>query len=386
MAYLDYNATTPVDDRVVESMMPIFDEQFGNPSSVGHNTGRMADGLVESARGLVGLAVGMRAPDVIFTSGATEANNLAFAGLRRGLGRPIRMLVGATEHKSVLQACHALEEDGSTLNMIPVRSDGPIDLSALDNALTDNTDVVSVMAANSETGVVNPVREAARLAHGHGVLFHCDATQAIGRIPFDAREMGIDMVTLSSHKIYGPKGAGALVATREARKRLAAVMHGGGQERDLRSGTPNVPAIVGFGMACGIATREGLRDAARQRELRDGFETELRSTVPGVTINGSDAERLPNTSSVRIAGALADAIIIRATGIEISTGSACSSSTMEPSHVLTAMGLDRDAADESIRVSIGRPTTKQDMDVAISEIANAAQSVRKATSIQGVVT
>ena len=386
MAYLDYNATTPVDDRVVESMMPIFDEQFGNPSSVGHNTGRMADGLVESARGLVGLAVGMRAPDVIFTSGATEANNLAFAGLRRGLGRPIKMLVGATEHKSVLQTCRALKEDGSTLNIIPVRSDGPIDLTSLNNALTDDTDVVSVMAANSETGVINPVREAARLAHEHGALLHCDATQAIGRIQFDAEEMGIDMVTLSSHKIYGPKGCGALVATRQARKSLAAIMHGGGQERDLRSGTPNVPAIVGFGMACGIATREGLRDAARQRELRNGFERELKSAVPGVTINGSDAERLPNTSSVRIAGALADAVIIRATGIEISTGSACSSSTMEPSHVLIAMGLDRDAADESIRVSIGRPTTKQDMDMAISEIANAVQSVRMATSVQGAAT
>ena len=386
MAYLDYNSTTPVDSRIIEIMVPIFNERFGNPSNVGHGTGRAAGSLLENARRLVGQAVGMRAPDVIFTSGATEANNLAFAGLRRGLGRPIRMLVGATEHKSVLQTCRALEEDGSTLNMIPVRSDGPIDLDALDDAMTDDTDIVSVMAANSETGVINPVKEAARLAHGHGALFHCDATQAIGRIPFDAREMGIDMATLSSHKIYGPKGAGTLVATREARKRLTAVMHGGGQERDLRSGTPNVPAIVGFGMACGIATREGLRDTARQRELRDGFERELKSTVPGVTINGSDAERLPNTSSVRIAGAIADAVIIRATGIEISTGSACSSNTMEPSHVLTAMGLDRDAADESIRVSIGRPTTKQDMDVAISEIANAAQSVRKATSMQGVVT
>ena len=349
---------------------------------MGHETGRTAEGLVEDARRLVGQAVGMRAPDVIFTSGATEANNLAFAGLRRGLGRPIRMLVGATEHKSVLQTCRALEEDGSTLNMIPVRSDGPIDLDALDDAMTDDTDIVSVMAANSETGVVNPVREVARLSHEHGALFHCDATQAIGRIPFDAEEMGIDMATLSSHKIYGPKGAGALVATREARKRLAAVMHGGGQERDLRSGTHNVPAIVGFGMACGIATREGLRDAARQRELRDGFEMELKSAVPGVTINGSGTERLPNTSSVRIAGALADAVIIRAAGIEISTGSACSSSTMEPSHVLTAMGLDRDAADESIRVSIGRPTTKHDMDLAVQEIAKAVGFVRKVNRTQ----
>ena len=206
MAYLDYNSTTPVDSRIVEIMVPIFNERFGNPSSVGHVTGRTAGSLLENARRLVGQAVGMKAPDVIFTSGATEANNLAFMGLRRGHGRPIRMLVGATEHKSVLQTCRALEEDGSTLNIIPVRSDGPIDLDALDDAMTDDTDIVSVMAANSETGVVNPVREAARLAHGYGALFHCDATQAIGRIPFDAREMGIDMATLSSHKIYGPKG------------------------------------------------------------------------------------------------------------------------------------------------------------------------------------
>ena len=377
MAYLDYNSTTPVDSRVVEIMIPIFDERFGNPSSVGHTTGRTAGGLVEDARSLVGLAVGMRAPDVIFTSGATEANNLAFAGLRRGLGRPIKMLVGATEHKSVLQTCRALEEDGSTLDIMPVRSDGPIDLSALDNALTDDTDVVSVMAANSETGVINSVAEAARLSREHGALFHCDATQAIGRIPFDAREMGIDMVTLSSHKIYGPKGAGALVATREARKRLAAVMHGGGQERDLRSGTPNVPAIVGFGMACGIATSEGLRDAARQRELRDGFERELKSAVPGVTINGRGTKRLPNTSSIRIVGALADAVMLRADKIEISTGSACSSNTIEPSHVLTAMGMGRDTADETIRISIGRPTTRQDMDLAVQEIAKAVGFVRK---------
>ena len=233
------------------------------------------------------------------------------------------------------------------------------------------------MAANSETGVINPVREAARLAHGHGALFHCDATQAIGRIPFDAREMGIDMATLSSHKIYGPKGAGALVATREARKKLAAVMHGGGQERDLRSGTPNVPAIVGFGMACGIATRERLRDAARQRDLRDDFERALKSSISGIIINGRNAERLPNTSSIRIIGALADAVMLRADKIEISTGSACSSNTIEPSHVLTAMGMDRDAADETIRVSIGRQTTKHDMDLAVKEIVKAVGFVRK---------
>ena len=376
MAYLDYNSTTPVDSRIVEIIIPIFNERFGNPSSMGHVTGRTAGGLVEDARRLVGQAVGMRAPDVIFTSGATEANNLAFAGLRRGLSRPIRMLVGATEHKSVLQTCRALEEDGSTLNIIPVRSDGPIDLDALGDALTDDTDVVSVMAANSETGVINPVREAARLAHGHGSLFHCDATQAIGRIPFDAREIGIDMVTLSSHKIYGPKGAGALVATREARKRLAAVMHGGGQERDLRSGTLNVPAIVGFGEACRIALGDGIADSSRQRSLRDRFEKLLMDIIPDVSVNGAGAERLPNTSNVRIRGALADAVITRLRSVEVSTGSACSSSTMEPSHVLVAMGLDRTAADESIRVSAGRYTTADDVELAASEIALAVEAVR----------
>ena len=376
MAYLDYNSTTPVDGRIVEIMVPIFDERFGNPSSVGHETGRAAGGLVEDARSLVGQTVGMRAPDVIFTSGATEANNFAFAGLRRGLGRPIKMLVGATEHKSVLQTCRALEEDGSALNIIPVSNDGPIDLSALDNALTDDTDVVSVMAANSETGVINPVAEAAKLSREHGALFHCDATQAIGRIPFDAREMGIDMATLSSHKIYGPKGCGALVAIRQARKSLAAVMHGGGQEMDLRSGTLNVPAIVGFGEACRIALDEGLADSPRQRSLRDEFERRLTGMIPDVSVNGAEAERLPNTSNVRIHGALADAIITRLHTVEVSTGSACSSSTMEPSHVLVAMGLGRIAADESIRVSIGRQTTEDDMKLAVSEIAQAVEAVR----------
>ena len=376
MAYLDYNSTTPVDSRIVEIMVPILNERFGNPSSVGHETGRAAGGLVEDARSLVGLAVGMRAPDVIFTSGATEANNFAFAGLRRGLGRPIKMLVGATEHKSVLQTCRALEEDGSTLDIMPVRSDGSIDLSALDNALTDDTDVVSVMAANSETGVINPVAEAAKLSREHGALFHCDATQAIGRIPFDAREMGIDMVTFSSHKIYGPKGCGALVAIRQARKSLAAVMHGGGQERDLRSGTLNVPAIVGFGEACRIALDEGLADSPRQRSLRDEFERRLTGMIPDVSVNGAEAERLPNTSNVRIHGALADAIITRLHTVEVSTGSACSSSTMEPSHVLVAMGLGRIAADESIRVSIGRQTTEDDMKLAVSEIAQAVEAIR----------
>ena len=377
MAYLDYNATTPADGRVIDAMMPLFAKNFGNPSSVHHGPGRAAARIMEEARGKVADAVGMKAPDVIFTSGATEANNLALIGMQKGAGRPIRVLAGATEHKSVIQTCRMLQEEGSSFATIPVFRNGTLDLVALEDMMSDAIDVVSVMAANSETGVINPVERAADIVHRHGAVLHCDATQAMGRIPFDAGGMGIDMVTLSSHKIYGPKGCGALVATREARRRMAAILHGGGQERDLRSGTPNVPAIAGFGEACSIAATEGLADAGRQRGLRDMFEANLVIAVPDVSVNGLGAARLPNTSNVRIRGALADAILTRVSSA-MSTGSACASGTMEPSHVLVAMGLDREAAGESIRVSVGRDTGERDIDMAVSELAKAVSFVRSA--------
>lgn len=377
MVYLDYNATTPVDNRVMDMMMPLFAEDFGNPSS-SHESGRVAAQVVEEARRKVADAVGMGASDVIFTSGATEANNLAITGLQRGLGRNISILAGATEHKSVLQTCVSLCDDGSKFSTVPVNSDGIIDITSLESIMDDNNniDVVSVMAANSETGVVHPLKEVASIVHRHNALFHCDATQAIGKIPFDAYEIGADMVTLSSHKIYGPKGCGALVATREARKHITPILHGGGQERDIRSGTLNVPAIAGFGEACRIAMTDGLSDAPRQRLLRDRFEHLISNTIPDTSINGAEAERIPNTSNIRLQGALADAIINRIPSIEISTGSACSSNIMEPSHVLIAMGLDRAAADESIRVSVGRNTTITDIELAISEIAGATKAIR----------
>ena len=375
MAYLDCNATTPVDGRVLKAMMPLFADDFGNPSS-SHASGRAAAEVVEEARRKVADSVGMRQSDVIFTSGATEANNLALCGLRRGIGRRIGVAAGATEHKSVLQACAALAEDGSEFSIIPVRSDGTINLDAMEPMLGDDTDIVSVMAANSETGVIHPVEEAAKMAHDHGALLHCDATQAMGKIPFDGSGIGADMVTLSSHKIYGPKGCGALVATREARRRISPIIYGGGQERDMRSGTLNVPAIAGFGEACRIAITDGLADTPRQRRLRDEFERRLLKGVPDISVNGHPADRLPNTSNVRIRGALADAVMARMPSVEISTGSACSSSTMEPSHVLVAMGLDRTAADESIRVSVGRGTTTPDIEAAITEIAGAVRAVR----------
>lgn len=377
MAYLDYNATTPVDSRVMDVMMPLFVEGFGNPSS-SHESGRVAAQVVEEARRKVASAVGMGTSDVVFTSGATEANNLALTGLQKGLGRAVSILAGATEHKSVLQTCVSLYNDGSKFSTVPVHPDGTIDLDSMESIMDDcnDVDVVSVMAANSETGVIHPVKEVAKVAHKHDALFHCDATQAIGKIPFDGDEIGADMVTLSSHKIYGPKGCGALVATRDARRRIAAILHGGGQEKDMRSGTLNVPAIAGFGEACRITITDGLVDAPRQRFLRDEFERIMSIVIPHTSINGAGAERIPNTSNIRLKGALADAVISRVPSIEISTGSACSSNIMEPSHVLIAMGLDRTAADESIRVSVGRNTTMTDIESAISEIVVAVKSIR----------
>lgn len=375
MAYLDYNATTPVDERVFRVMAPLFTEDFGNPSS-NHVSGRAAAEVVEAARRKVASSVGMHPSDVIFTSGATEANNLALQGLRRGIGRHIKVVAGATEHKSVLQTCTGLAEDGSEFSIIPVNSDGTVDLGKMESIIDDGTDVVSVMAANSETGVIHPMEEVAKMAHEHDALFHCDATQAIGKIPFDGDRTGADMVTLSSHKIYGPKGCGALVATKHARRRIGAILHGGGQERELRSGTLNVPAIAGFGEACSIAVTDGLADAPRQRHLRDEFESRLAHLIPDTSVNGAAAKRIPNTSNVRMRGALADAVMTRLASTEISTGSACSSSTIEPSHVLVAMGLGRAAADESIRVSVGRSTITADIKHAVSEIVRTVETIR----------
>ena len=371
MAYLDYNSTTPPDERVLRA---INDAQnvFGNPSS-NHSTGGAAANLVEESRRSVAGAVGMSENDVIFTSGATEANNLALAGLAAG-GR-LRMLVGATEHESVMQACRALERVGHGCEIVPVNGDGMVDLGMLESMLSKGVDVVSLMAANSETGVIHPWDEIVALATKHGALFHCDATQAVGKVPFDAGQSGIDMVTLSSHKIYGPKGVGALVATRHARKKIGAIIHGGGQEKNLRSGTPNVQGIAGFGAACRLVP-ECLGDSKRQEKLRDKFEKDLAGAAPGVSVNGAGAARLPNTSNVRMKGVLSDALVSRLPTVEISTGSACSSDNPMPSRVLLAMGLDDAAASESFRISLGRQTTQSDVEAAVTEIAYTSSEIR----------
>jgi len=381
MIYLDYNATTPVDPRVLDAMIPTFTENFGNPSSTTHDTGMQAGDLVDDARDSVAAVIGMNMSDVIFTSGATEANNMVFRWMDED-DYEHRVLVGATEHKSVMESSMHMREFGVDVRKIPVLPNGTLNMRELDRLLTEgHTSMISVMAANSETGVIHPIKEVAEIANELGIILHCDATQAIGRIPFDATELGVDIVTFSGHKIYGPKGCGALVATREARRMLGSFIRGGGQENGMRSGTLNVPGIVGFGKACAMILEEKLSDIPRQKALRDDFERKITATIPDITINGMNAKRLPNTSNIRIAGAMADAVIVNARNIEMATGSACSSNTMEPSHVLTAMGLDRTAADECIRISIGRQTTRDDIDVAVSEISQAAQFVRQMESV-----
>lgn len=381
--YLDYNASTPVDPRVVDAMLPWMSDRFGNPASAGHAAGRQARHAVDEARGQVAGLVGMNRPDVVFTSGATEANNLVVRGLYPGSGDGVsmHMLAGATEHKSVLEAGRFIEEEylsGSVLGIIPVLGDGTLDLGALESELSrsEKVDVVSVMAANSETGVIHPVREAAEIAHAHGTILHCDATQAVGRVPFDAGEMGADMVTISAHKMYGPKGCGALVATRDARRQLVAVLRGGGHEDGLRSGTLNVPGIVGFGEACRIAADEGITDAPRQEGLRGRFEEALADKVTDVEFNGAGAPRLPNTSNVRVPGAMAEMVLANVRRVQIATGSACTSAAVEPSHVLLAMGLGREEAGECVRVSFGRPSTEEDAEAAADDIAAAAGFIR----------
>ena len=320
--YLDYNATTPVAESVVEEMEPAFRSEFGNPSS-SHGSGREAARLVDDARGRVAGAVGMRQSDVVFTSGATEANNIVFASLGLDPGRRHRVLYCPTDHKSVIGPCAALGQFGLDAEPLPVGADGLVDMGELDSLLDDSVDLVSVGAANSETGVLQPLAKISEAARRHGALLHSDATQAVGKTPFNASAAGVDIATLSAHKIYGPKGCGALVASREARRMLRAHTHGGGQEGGVRSGTLNVPGIVGMGAACGRAVLEMLAKAGEHESMRDRLEGRLASELGGVSVNGAGAPRLPNTSSVRIEGAIADAVAVNARRIEISTGSAC---------------------------------------------------------------
>ena len=374
--YLDYNGSSPLDPRVGKAMWPALAERYGNASST-HRFGRRQAAAVEDARTRVASLVGGRPRHVIFTAGATEANNLALCGIVAG--RPAdrgRILVSAVEHASVRETARWLSDQSlAEVDAIPVTSGGAVDLDALDALLAEDVLLVSVMAANSETGVLNPVVEIAERVHAAGVLFHCDATQYAGRLPFNLSDIGADLVSLSSHKICGPSGVGALVAAKSS-GRLRPITHGGGHERGLRSGSLNVAGIVGFGAAAEIAVEERTQETNRIRPLRDRLVAKLKRGLSGVEENGDIDCRLPNTANIRFAGADAEAVVTNMDPVAVSTGSACSAGAIEPSAVLLAMGLLREAAFESVRFSLGRFTTAEEIEVAAQKTIAAVEYVR----------
>ena len=378
--YLDYNGSAPLDPRVAEIMVPALTKGAGNASST-HRFGRRQAAVVDEAREHVAAMVGGLPSNVVFTAGATEANNLALRGAVEGASadRP-RILISAVEHASVHRTARWLDEQGlAKLDFVPVTGGGFVDLQALEAHVDTGVLLVSVMAANSETGVLNPVAEIAERVHTAGTLFHCDATQAVGRLPFDLEHAGVDLVSVSSHKICGPTGVGALVGTRHGLRRLRPLIHGGGHERGLRSGSLNVAGIVGFGAAARIATEERTFEAIRVAELRDRLTAGLKSRLSGAHDVGDVTRRLPNTANVRFENADAEAVLANMDPVAASTGSACSSGSIEPSEVLLAMGIPREAAFESIRFSMGRFTTREEVDHAVESAAAAVEYVRTMT-------
>ena len=359
--YMDYHASTPVDPRALEAMLPYFTVHFGNAASRTHAFGWKADDAVEAARRQVAALIGASAKEIIFTSGATESNNLAIKGVAHAL-RPKgqHIITVCTEHKAVLDSCKHLQKDGYEITCLPVDRDGLIDPDDLRHAITDRTVLISMMAANNEIGVLQPVREVGLIARERGVVFHCDAVQAVGKVPFDVNEIAVDLVSMTAHKMYGPKGAGALYVRKQDRKlELEPLMDGGGHERGLRSGTLNVPGIVGFGKAAEIARQDMDAESRRLRALRDRLLDALRARVPDLHVNGSMEHRLPNNLNVSFSGVAGEALLVGIGDICVSAGSACSSGSEEPPYVLKALGLDPDLARASIRFGLGRYTTEE---------------------------
>ena len=377
--YLDFNATTPVDPRVVEAMLPCFSEHFGNPSSKTHAWGWAAAALVEKARQQVARGLGAEPEEIIFTSGATEANNLAIKGVARvSTTRTPRIVTCTTEHPAVLDACRQLAREGVEVVELPVDEYGLIDRQRFDEAITAPTVLVSVMLANNETGTLQPLVEIAALCRERGVLLHTDATQAIGKLPVNVNALGVDLLSLSGHKLYGPKGVGALYVRRHRpRVRLAPLQDGGGQEQGIRSGTLNVPGIVGLGRAIELRQQEMESDMPRLQGLRDRLERELSAQLADVQINGHPVERLPNTSNLAFAGVDGAALFVGLKEIAVSSGSACSSADPSPSHVLLALGRSRELANASLRFSLGVPTTADEITIAVAAV------VREVTRLRG---
>ena len=385
--YMDYHATTPVDPRVVEAMVPFFTQHFGNPASRNHAFGWEAEEAVDEARKSVADLIGASAKEVIFTSGATEANNLAIKGVAemyREKGNHVITCV--TEHKAVIDTCKKLEKQGGRVTYLPVQKDGRIDLDQLRDAITDKTVLITIMAANNEIGVLQPIAEIGAIAKEKGVIFHTDAVQAAGKVPFDVNQAKVDLVSISAHKMYGPKGVGALyVRRRNPRVLLAEQINGGGHERGMRSGTLNVTGIVGFGKAAAIAKAEMATESERLRGLRDKLNAALHAKLDEIFINGSMEHRLPHNLNISFAYVEGESLLMGINDVAVSSGSACTSASLEPSYVLKALGAGDDLAHSSIRFGLGRWSTEEEVGYVVEKLTSVVRRLREMSPLYEMV-
>jgi len=377
--YFDNHATTRTDPRVFESMKPYFLDIFGNAASRNHSFGWEAEEAVEKGRKQIADLIGATAKEIVLTSGATESNNLAIKGVAEMYAeRGNHIITQATEHKAVLDTCKRLEKDGLRVTYLPVQQNGLIDLDQLRAAITDKTILITIMYANNEIGVLQPIREIGKIAREKGVLFHTDAVQAVGKIPLNIQTDNIDLLSLSAHKLYGPKGVGALyVRRRNPRVQLTAQIDGGGHERGMRSGTLNVPGIVGLGAACEIARQDMAEESRRLRYLRDKLKDKLMGELDEVYINGSMEHRLPHNLNISFAYVEGESLLMGINDIAVSSGSACTSATLEPSYVLKALGAGDDLAHSSIRFGIGRFNTEEEVDYVAAKVIDVVTKLRE---------
>jgi cysteine desulfurase len=377
--YMDYHATTPLDPRVLDAMMPFLTTKFGNAASRNHSFGWEAEEAVEKARKQIATLIGANAKEIVFTSGATESNNLAIKGVAEMYAeRGNHIITAATEHKATLDTCKRLEKHGYRITYLPVLASGLIDLDMLRESITDKTILISIMYANNEIGVIQPIREIGKLAKEKGVLFHTDAVQAVGKVPVNVIEDNVDLMSISGHKLYGPKGIGALYVRRKSpRVQLTAQIDGGGHERGMRSGTLNVPGIVGLGEACELCRKEMPAESERLRALRDKLRAKLESALDEVYINGTMESRLPHNLNISFAFVEGESLLMGINDVAVSSGSACTSATLEPSYVLKALGAGDDIAHSSIRFGLGRFTTEEEVDYVAQKVISVVQHLRE---------
>ncbi|HKD10235.1 MAG TPA: IscS subfamily cysteine desulfurase [Bryobacteraceae bacterium] len=385
--YLDNHATTRMDPRVLEAMLPYFTEKFGNAASRNHEFGWEAEKAVDNARKQIADLIGATAKEIVFTSGATESDNLAIKGVAEMYAeKGNHIITAATEHKAVLDTCKKLEKHGYRVTYLPLKGDGLIDLDMLRESFTDKTILVTIMYANNEIGVLQPIAEIGKMCRERGVLFHTDGVQAIGKVPVDVNKDNIDIMSITGHKLYGPKGVGALyVRRRNPRVQITAQMDGGGHERGMRSGTLNVPAIVGLGEACAIARREMPEEMKRMRYLRDKLKSKLEAGLDEVFINGSMEHRLPQNLNMSFLYVEGESLLMGINDVAVSSGSACTSATLEPSYVLKALGLGDDLAHSSIRFGIGRFNTEEEIDYVADKVIDVVKKLRELSPLYEMV-